>query len=92
MASIIASATAAANSDPFTLTDGQCCTLALRMTGGTRGIPMGVHAVVQRQDSAAAYLDVGRLTPDAPVQLLQGPGTYRVLKPVSVETYGVDKD
>jgi len=92
MAEYIATGTTVSNGSDFTLTDGQTVQLGLfSSTTGPR-LPADCQASVQSKTSSAGYIEIGRLTADEPVKLLQGPGTFRVVRRGSGSTsFGVDK-
>lgn len=92
MAEFIATGTTVANSADFTLVDGQTVQLSLFSSTTGPQLPADCIASVQSKTASGAYIEVGQLTPRDPVQLLTGPGTYRIQRRGSgVTSYGVDK-
>lgn len=54
-------------------------------------IPENCCAIVQVKTSAGGYVQVAILNSLNPVHLVQGPGTYRVLRKASEYSIGIDK-
>jgi hypothetical protein len=93
MASIINNGFTADQSAPFTLADGQNANLCIRTADPLLiDCPPDCQAQIQKQDSAGNYTAIGMLNQKMPAALLAGPGTYRVVKPNSQISFGVDKD
>lgn len=73
----------------FTLAAGESATLNLKATA-TPVLPDGLVVDVQIK-SGTDYFTFGGLSSARPVQVLQAPGTFRVLRRASVAGCGVDR-
>lgn len=85
MASILTAATAAASSD-FSITTE---TTTLLMTGTKTEL---ATLDIEVKDSASVYTVIGTLTPAVPIQVLSGPGTYRVTRKAGGPSIGCDRN
>ena len=87
---LLSAGTAAAASGEFTLASGETATLFLKDAAGPR-VPVDCVVKVQIKAASGEFFDVGQLDVRAPAQLVQAPGTYRVVRPESAASVGVDK-
>jgi hypothetical protein len=90
---IIAAGTSALASDDFTLTAGQTSNVVLVGAAGAEPDP-GAFADVQYKTSANTYIKIGSLKANYVDRIvtLVGPGTFRVNRPASAVSCGVDRD
>lgn len=85
MANILATGTTAASSADFSIT-----------TESTTLLLIGAKAElalldIEVKDSANAYTVIGTLSPAVPIQVLSGPGTYRVTRKLGSASAGCDR-
>lgn len=86
MAALLDVNTTAASSADFTLT-GEASTLFLVSTAA---LPSGAAATVEVKSAAGVYYPIGALSTQTPIQVLTGPGVYRVSRAAGVSC-GVDR-
>jgi hypothetical protein len=89
MAELIAPGTAAANSDDFTLGQGEFTTISLKPGDGAP-LPTQAAAYVQKKQGAG-YLTIGQIDQLTPAKNLTAIGTYRVYRDAG-GWFGVDRD
>lgn len=85
MANILATNTTAASSADFSITTEQTTLLLI----GARA--EGALITIEVKDSASVYSKIGELTPSNPIQVLSGPGTYRVTRTANAVSAGCDR-
>lgn len=85
MANILATGTTAAVSSDFSITTEQTTLLLI----GAKA--EGALVTIEVKDSAAVYSKIGELTPGNPIQVLSGPGTYRVSRSGNAVSAGCDR-
>lgn len=79
----------AAESDPFTLNEGEVTTIFLIDANGGQS-PMAGSVSVQIEDSVGeVYMTVGALNRKMPAAQICGPGTYRVQRMAQATAVGV---
>lgn len=86
MTALLAVGTTAASSADFTLT-GESSSLFLVSTAA---LPSGSSATIEVKSAAGVYYPIGALSVSTPLQVLSGPGTYRVSRPAGPDC-GVDR-
>lgn len=87
MAVLLASGTAAASSADFTLA-GETSTLFL---DGAAAQIQDVIVLIEIKAASGVYHIIGNLTDENPIQVLMGPGTYRVSRQTCLVAVGVDR-
>lgn len=91
MAEVLAPSTAAGNSADQVVAAGATLSCVLKpATGAAPLSQLAACVLIQVKSSGGDYLTFGALTPDQPVKVLTGAGTYRFTKPASAVAYGVD--
>lgn len=91
MAELLASATTASTSADFTVTAGTPVTLFLK-SATTETLPADGSASIQIKSAGATYYPVGVLERNTPARVIDGPGTFRVVKSTGSVAFGVDKE
>jgi hypothetical protein len=86
MAALLATGVTATSSADFTIS-GESTTLFLVSTAG---LPSGALAQIEVKGANGVYYPFGHLDPSIPIQVLSGPGTYRVSRPAGADC-GVDR-
>ncbi len=87
MTAILVVGTTAASSADFTIT-GESTSLLLTSSAG---LPSEAAATIEVKSAAGVYYPIGALSVTTPLQVLSGPGTYRVSRPDG-PSCGVDRD
>lgn len=90
MAELISVQTGGVNSADFSLTEGGAASLLLK-DGVNAKLAKGLSALIQIKTSEGVYMTLGQLTSENPMQVLQGAGTYRIVKQAGAVASGVDK-
>lgn len=90
MAQLIATGIAAATSGDFDVAAGESSMVNLFVASG-QTIPPGCAASIQLKGSNGVYVEVGVLDDKHPALLVDGPGTFRVVKKNSTVAFGVDQ-
>lgn len=87
---LIAIGVTAVSSSDITATAGTPVTLFLKKTSDGP-VDSTVRAIIEVKDSLGAYHEVGALNGQYPVRVIDGPGTFRVSRPLSAVSFGVDQ-
>lgn len=90
MPSILSKGTADGPSSEFTLTAADVVSLNLNPARAPFVDP-AISCQVQCKTSDGTWVHVGVMNAENPVQVIQGPGTYRAYRRECVASYGVDK-
>jgi hypothetical protein len=90
MTLLIATGTADADSADFAVVAGTPATVFLKDAAGPV-LDTQARAAIQIKDAGGQYFTVGQLTGANPVQVIDGPGTFRVQK-YAGPSFGVDKE
>lgn len=91
---ILAIGTSAAESESFTLADGEQCTLSVKRTDG-ESLSIGGGRATLRKLAAddTTYNPTGHgLSGEAPTMILQAAGTYLMSRDVCDDAFGIDID
>lgn len=91
MANIIAAGQTEAASSDITLPVGTPTTIQLN-TGGNATLPADAAALIQYKNAGGGYNTIGRLTVQLPCQVLNAPGTFRVVRQACSANVAVDRD
>lgn len=89
MAELIAAGTTEVDSSDFTIADGESVTVFLKSGTGGRVVD-GAKATVSIKSSGGHYFPVGELNHNAPAQVIQANGTFRVTRHANATSFGVD--
>jgi len=89
MANILTVGNTSAQSTDFTLA-GESSSLFL-VANQTGSVDSGSVVLIEIKSASGFYYPVGRLDAATPLQVLIGPGTYRVNRPAQTANVGVDR-
>ena len=92
MATLIAAGTAAADSSDFTLTSGANTTLSLVTGNAGDDVPNNAVAYIQLKSAGGNYFTIGQLDYQNKCLVMTATGTFRVRKPMSAASFGVERD
>jgi hypothetical protein len=87
---LIATGTTAVSSSDITVVAGTPVTVFLKK--GTDGaVDVNARAIIEQKSAGGTYHEVGALTGQLQARVIDGPGTFRVSRPVSSVAFGVDQ-
>lgn len=89
MANILAAGTTAASSSDFVVVAGTPNTIVLTDAAGP-SIPEGGYVSIQFKAASGEYITVDYLNSTRTGRIMDGPGTYRVHRPLTTVSVGVD--
>lgn len=92
MANLIAAGATELASADFTLAAGVPTTLQINSASASASLPTDARAQIQYKNAAGFYNTLGELNYRTQAMVLNGPGTFRVLRLACAGNVAVDRD